>query len=322
MNNKQIYEEFIKKIYVPIYAKAWYMDAVCGSENWDVWIYYSGKDVVAAMPYYLEKRGNFKYITRPLLTQNNGLLFLYPENSGRIAKAKFEEKVIDEACHFVDEMGLDVFEEQFHWSFTNWLPFYWNGFSAITRYSYVIDDTSNLDNVWEGISSKQRSIIKKGQRNSVLSEEKISINEFYDNYIKIFEKQGMPCPYSIELLNRLFDSCEKHDSGRLLLRRSEDGNIACLSYVIWDEKYLYKIMGGPMPEYSHLDAYAALTWDEICLSHDLSLGFDFEGSVIKRISKSFREYGGELKPYFRIRKVYNEKIAYNELSEKIKYLKK
>lgn len=314
-DNKELYDNFCKHLFVPIYAKTWYMDAVCGAENWDVWFYYSGDEIVAAMPYYTEKRKEYKYITRPLLTQNNGIIFRYPDGSGRVARAKFEERVIDAACDFIDEMGLDVFEEQFHWSFENWLPFFWRSFTAITRYTYIIEDTTDLNKVWEGITSKQRSIIKKGQKNSVAGSRLLDKTEYYENYVKIFDKQDMECPYSFDLWNRVYDACTEHSAGRILFRETDDERLACLSFVIWDEKYLYKIMGGPMPELSHLDAYAAVTWDEICLAHDMGLGFDFEGSVVKRISKSFREYGGEAKRYYRIRKIYNKSIAEIEMND-------
>ena len=53
---KTRYEEFCETTYVPIYSKPWWMDAVCGSENWDVWLFEQGGEVAAAMPYYLEER--------------------------------------------------------------------------------------------------------------------------------------------------------------------------------------------------------------------------------------------------------------------------
>ena len=81
-------------------------------------------------------------------------------------------------------------------------------------------------------------------------------------------------------------------------------------------------MGGPIPEYAHLDAYSALTWDEIELSHNLNLKYDFEGSVIKSISKSFREYGAEPVPYFRIRKVFSPDIILQEAKDAVSRMQK
>ncbi len=38
MTNKEKYQAFCEHTYVPIYSKPWWMDAVCGPENWDVWL--------------------------------------------------------------------------------------------------------------------------------------------------------------------------------------------------------------------------------------------------------------------------------------------
>ena len=75
MDSKTTYDRFCEKTYVPIYSKPWWLDAVCGADNWNVWIYKKGESVLAAMPYYFETRGEYKYITKATLTQNNGIIF-------------------------------------------------------------------------------------------------------------------------------------------------------------------------------------------------------------------------------------------------------
>ncbi|NBH20368.1 GNAT family N-acetyltransferase [Clostridiaceae bacterium] len=320
MTNKEKYAHFCEKNFVPIYSKSWWLDAICGAENWDVWICENGGNIIAAMPYYVELRGQYKYITKVPLTQNNGIIFSHNSEGKPTSIAIQEEKIIFEVCEFISSLKLDVYEQQFQTSFTNWLPFMWNGYSAITRYTYIIEDTSNLNDVWNNITSKRRSVIKKGQRNSIYSTD-LSAEQFYEEHEKIYKKQGLLCPFSYDLWSRLKIACMAHDSGKISCRLTEDGNIAAVSFVVWDERSLYKIMGGTIPEYSKLDAYSALTWDEIELAHKLGIKYDFEGSVIKRISKSFREYGAEPMPYFRIRKVFNPDIIREEAEYSIGRLK-
>lgn len=80
-------------------------------------------------------------------------------------------------------------------------------------------------------------------------------------------------------------------------------------FLVWDEQSVYLLLGGSMPEYQKLDTYSYLIWEGIKFASRNGLKFDFEGSVIKRISKSFREFGGNPLPYFKIRKVFiREKI--------------
>ncbi len=315
---REKYNAFCKSVYVPIYSKIWWMDAVCGEENWDVWLCIHNDEVIAAMPYYFETRGKYKYITKALLTQNNGVIFKYPVGAKEIAKRKFEEKVIDQACQFIKEQDIDVYEQQYHYNFTNWLPFFWNYYTEITRYTYVIEDTSDIQKVWECVSSSYRKNIKKGNANGELSE--LDADEFYEKHENVFLKQGLKCPFSYEQWIRIYNACMDHDAGRTLCMRNSEGNISSILFLMWDEESAYHLLGGSMPEYQKLETYNALTWEGIKIAASKGLRYDFEGSVIKRISKSFREFGGVAKPYFRIRKVFNPEILRNECEQKIEEL--
>ncbi len=314
---KQKYEVFCEKNYVPIYSKPWWMDAVCGEENWDVWLYENGSEVLAAMPYFMKERGKYRYITKPPLTQNNGIIFSYYDNMGLIAKQNFEEKVINEANLYIENLEIDVYEQQFQYSFTNWLPFFWNRYQAITRYTYVIEETKDLGIVWEKIYGNRRKKIKKGLKNTEYRED-LSEKDFFEENKKIYYKQGLDSPISYELWKRVYKACQIHNAGKIMCRRTPDEIVASISFVVWDEKCVYKLIGGPIPEMANLEAHSAMTWNEIEFAHKQGLKYDFEGSVIKRISKSFREFGGEPKPYFRIRKIFNPEIIRNEAEETIK----
>ena len=321
MTNKEKYELFCEKTYVPIYSKSWWLDAVCGECNWDVWLYEKDEDILAAMPYYMEDRDGYKYITKAPLTQNNGIIFKFAQDAKDITKRQFEEKVIDEACEFIEEMGLDVYEQQYQYDFNVWLPFYWHNYTAITRYTYVIDDTEDVESMWNNISYKYRKNIKKGQRNALFSKD-LDYKVFYEEHKKIFSKQGLECPFSFELWDKLYHTCKEHNSGEIIYAHTEEGAVASILFLVWDEKAMYPILGGSMPEYQKLESYNALTWEALQFASSKGLKYDFEGSVIKRISKSFREFGGDPKPYFRIRKVFNPDIIRREAEDYIKLLEK
>lgn len=316
MSNKEKYIQFCKKVYVPIYSKAWWLDAVCGSENWDVWLYLNGDEVLAAMPYYMEQKGEYRYITKALLTQNNGIIFNCPEGAKFIASQIYEERVINAACEFIESLNLDVYEQQFHYNFQNWLPFFWNRYTAITRYTYVLEELNDIEEVWQRVSSKYRGKIKKGQ-NKAKIERGLEAEKFFKEHEKVFLKQGLKCPFSMEQWARIYRVCKEHDACEIFYALEKGGNIASVLFLIWDEKSVYQLLGGSMPLYQNLDTYDALIWEGIKFAAEKGLKYDFEGSVIKRISKSFREFGGEPKPYFRIRKVFNPDIMRAETEKAI-----
>lgn len=316
MGSKELYSAFCGSTYVPVYSQPWWMDAVCGPENWDVWLYEEGGRVAAAMPYYLEKREHGLYITKAPLTQNNGIVFKHPANSGYVSQAKFEERVIRGAMSFVDSLGLAVYEQQFQTSFSNWLPFCWCGCSALPRYTYVIDSRSDIDDVRARISKLCGKKIRKGMRNGSM---RIGMDPdcFYREHEKIFTKQGLPCPFSSELWADLYDSCLKRGCGEIVWYQTAEGKVASLLFVVWDDRRMYELVGGSVPEYQSLDTYAALIWSCVELAHSKGLLYDFEGSMIERISKSFREFGGEPELYFRIRKVYSPEVVRMEAERSI-----
>ena len=295
------------------------MDAVCGSENWNVWLYESGGNIIAAMPYYMENRGDYRYITKAPLTQNNGILFEKNEKRKLVAEAEMQEKVINAACEFIQTLHLDVYEQQYHHSFVNWSPFFWNRYTNVLRYTYIIKDTSDMERVSDGFSANYRKNIKKGQRLTEIFDN-ISPKEFYTEHKKIFDKQDLPVPISEEFWYRLYGAVLKEQAGQLLCAKDPDGHIHSVMVVVWDEEALYPLLGGYMPEYSNSQSYPALTYHSIEMAHNKGLSYDFEGSMIQRIAKSFRQFGGTPTPYYRIRKVFNPEIIRAETEKAIAQL--
>lgn len=319
MTNKEKYKQFCENVYVPIYSKSWWLDAVCQPQNWDVWLYEKGGDILAAMPYYMEMRGEYRYITKAPLTQNNGIIFKYYKESKRETKAKFQEHVIDEANAYIESLSLDVYEQQYHYSFDNWLPFYWNQYTAMTRYTYVLEDTSDLDILWDGISSSYRNIIRKGYKIAKVCEG-YDADEFWELHKNVFSKQGLECPFSYDLWMRLYEACKENNCAKILYAKDSSNRILSIIFLIWDEQSVYHLLGGSMPEYQNMQTYDMLIWEGIKFASQMCLKYDFEGSVIKRISKSMRQFGGNPMPYFRIRKVFNPEIMRAETERQIQSL--
>ena len=316
MTNKEAYQSFVQSNIVSVYNQPWWLDAICGPENWDVWLYRRGDEVLAAMPYYMEQRGNYRYITKAPLTQNNGIVFRHDAGAKLQKQASFEEKVIDSAVSWLKQQDLDVYEQQYSHTFTNWQPFFWNRFKCILRYTYVIEDTSDLKAVRERYSAKLRNDMKKGMQHAA-AVEALDPDTFYREHEKIYIKQGLSCPFSYELWMRLYQACTENNSATALCVRNHAGEISSLAFFVWDAQYVYLLMGGAIPSHSAENTFSYLVHKGIELASGKNLGFDFEGSMIKRIAKAFRDFGGVPMPYYRIRKIYNPEIIRKEAEQEI-----
>ena len=136
-----------------------------------------------------------------------------------------------------------------------------------------------------------------------------------------FLKQKKKAPFSYELWERLCNECYRRKQGKMMCFKDNLNNILSVLFLVWDEKSMYQLLGGSMPEFQKLETYKALIWKAILKSREVGLAYDFEGSMIKNISRSFRRFGGEPKLYFRIRKVFNEQILIQECNEQCNQLK-
>ena len=57
MTNKDLYSKLCEnESTIPIFSKDWWLDAVCGDENWDVAIVEKGGEIWATMPYFIIKK--------------------------------------------------------------------------------------------------------------------------------------------------------------------------------------------------------------------------------------------------------------------------
>lgn len=315
---KGLYGKWCETTYVPIYSKPWWLDAVCGEQNWDVWLYERNGQIYAAMPYYLEQRGEYHYITKAPLTQNNGIIFKRFEDEQKSATwCAQNEKIIEKACDFIESLGLDVYEQQYHWNNFDWICFSWRGFSLIPRVTFVIEDTSDYANVNMNYTSGRRRKINKGRKNiyKIIEPDK---EIFYKEHCKIFEKQGMECPFSFELWDRLYTAAKYEKACRVLAAQNESGQILSLAFFIMDEQSVYFLLGGNMPSFSALETYSVLMDEGIRFACTKGLRFDFEGSMMKKVNHTYREFGGVPKTYYRIRKIFNEKIREMEFVQSMK----
>lgn len=301
--SKELYEKFCREAYVPLFSQPWWLDAVCGPENWDVFVVEQSGALMAALPYYLTERDGKRMITKAKNTQNNGILLNYPEGQKPPARVSFEIKVINELIDRIESLGLDKYEQQFHYSFTNWMPFFWRGYREITRYTYVIEDTSDHAAVMNNYTSNVRKNLRKAEKYCSLADS-ITEEEFYRVNRMSFERQNMQVPWDFDYFTRVSAACAAHQAGKMLSAVDENGNVLSVAFIVWDSQSVYYLLNGTDYRKKDLQANDFLINESVKFAGQMGLRFDFEGSVIKQIENSFRQFGGIPKRYFRIFKEY------------------
>lgn len=313
MNNpaeKELYDKFITKTYIPVFSQPWWLDAVCGKKNWGVHVIEKSGQFLAAMPYYVESRNGFDIITKAHHSQNNGILINYQGLTKTVARYDRDEEVINSMCDYIESLEVDKYEQQYHYSFTNFLPFRWRGYHEMVRYTYVIDDTSDMNKVNADFKYIVRNQIKKAEK-IVTIKEGMDIEKFYEINKLSYDRQGIEVPFSLKLFSRIDDACAAHNCRKIIYAQDGEGNIHSVAYLVWDDTTLYFLINGIDSDYMWSQANSLIIKESIQAAHDLGKKFDFEGSVLQPVEHIFRGFGAEQKMYFRIYKIFNENMDEN-----------
>tara|TARA_B100001121_G_scaffold262268_1_gene242553 strand:- start:605 stop:1546 length:942 start_codon:yes stop_codon:yes gene_type:complete len=312
MTNKEKYKHFCLKAPIPIFSQDWWLDSVCINGEWDVALIEKGGVVVASMPYYIKKKGPFKLITMPPLTQTMGPYIKYPEGQKYAKKLAYEKELM---TNLIDQLpNVDYFCQNFHSTITNWLPFYWRGFEQSTRYTYVLKNTSfEMNSFQSNIKTDIKKALKMVEIQSV-----DSVNEIWHCLTKTFERQNKKPPYSKDFLENLEKQVKRKESSIKLVATDKDNYIHAAIYLVHLNSTVYYLIGGGDPKYRNSGATSLLINKALDMAKDNQWDFDFEGSMIEPIERFFRAFGAIQTPYFQIKKVNSKLLKCREFLRELK----
>ena len=299
MTNQEKYRLFcVEEKSMPIYMQDWWLDIVCvDKSNWDVVIYEKNNKIIAVFPYFINRKYNFLRLVMPPLTQTLGIFIKYPDSIKKSKKISFEKKIIKDLINKLP--AYSQFAQSFSSKFTNWLPFYWGEFSQTLRYTYIIKDTSNLEDVFNNFNRNKKRIINSSLV-SVKHNESLSI---FKKLIKnSFNKEVASSRVSETIVTNVVKEAIERGMGKIIDAVDVDGNVVSTLFVIWDNNSVYSILGGDSIEHKNSNASTLLYWEAIKIAHEKNLQFDFEGSMIEGVEEFFRSFGAEQVPYFLISK--------------------
>ena len=285
-----------------IYDQPFWLDAVCGKDNWDVFLVEKDNCVVAALPYFIKKKMGLRYITMPQLTQHNGIYVNYPENLNYEKKLDFEYSVFSEIASQIDNVKHEYYIQCFSPTVNNWQPFYWKGFSQETRYTFVLDCTVGYDEIMKNMSSGLRRDIKKAEKEAIITETD-DLDLFYKINSMSFSRQGVSNPISRDLIESIYRTCKEKDCIKIMLANDQQGNTHCVGLYVYDCDAVYELCLGTDPQFRNKNFKSLLTAKAIEFACQTGRNFDFEGSMIEGIAKYNKRYGAKMVPYYCLKKV-------------------
>lgn len=294
MDKKQAYRDLCqaKSAEIPIFSKDWWLDTVCGKDNWEVMLTSKNDQIQGALPFTS---------IMPTLTQNFKVWINYPKEQKLAEKLSFEKEILESLINEIPR-NLDI-GIRLHHSLKNHLPFYWAGYDQTTRYTYILKNVKSTPRIWDGFRDNIRREVRKAEsRVGLKINNEPDIKLFYDLSEMTFKRQNIKMPYNLEALKNLDQTCAEKKCRKMYFAEDHDGKVHAAIYIVWDEKTAYYLMGGANPDLRNSGATSFLMWQAIQDMAEIVEEFDFEGSMIPTVERYFRSFGAEPIPYFSLEK--------------------
>jgi hypothetical protein len=303
---------------ISIFLHPFWLDIVCKKGTWDVCLSHDNAgDIDGFLVYYRVKlKGMISAIAMPELTPNAGIWLRLPRHKingiKRHSTYTATKKIVDT---LVDQLpDVPIYCQHFHYSLTDWQPFFWKNYRQTTHYSYILDNLHDLTEIYSDLKGSVRTDLKKAERFVIVENSDTStpedLSDFYDVVNLSFRKQGMKPFYSLDILQELDTVLGEKHARKLFLARDTEGSFEIkkgaihggVYIIIWNGTAHY-IAGGSHPDLRQSGAMSLLIWRAIEWAAAQGCHtFDFEGSMIPQVETLFRAFGGKQKPFFRITK--------------------
>ena len=280
---------------ISVFSRDWWLDAACG-DDWNVMLYERKGHILAAMPLYIPCKG---VVSMPNYTQTMGVWF-----AAQSADTKYSSRLEHRQTicgHFINELSsYRSFLQYFNYAFTDWLPFYWKGYSQTTRYSYILHDIKDVKKTENGMSQQIRRNIKSAKNADVHVRRGITTGQFLNIQAQTFRRQQIKNKQSDAVLCRLIATARERGQGELFGGFDKDGNLHAASFIVWQDSSAHYIAGGGDPAFRQSGAHSLVMWEAIQYVSQFTDKFDFDGSMLPGVEHFFREFGAVQTPYFAI----------------------
>lgn len=276
-----------------------WLDVEYGSGCWDVVLIEEKDTLVASFPYQVPQ-GLIGKSSMPLLAQTLGPWL----NPKKLAAVKNKTSYYYELLEILIK-GLpkaNYFLQQFSPEIGNHLPFYWAGWKQTTLYTYRVHFSGGYENFISSVSSKKVREFNRANKDLILDHNP-NVDFVYDEYKNYLQSRGDSIQYSKEYFTKIVTKSIESRFGALYGAKTREGEYAAFLWIVYDHNVAYHMITPINPKFRKIKALNFLIFSAVKRLPKSVHIYDFEGSMIPNIEKSFREFGAIPTNYFRVRRV-------------------
>lgn len=307
-DSRNIYREWAKDRKLALFYEPWWLDAVCGTDGWQVFLSKDPNgDINGICPVYRSRLKGIPVHRNPDFTPYSGVFLVYPDDlSNDQSRYSFENKT---TAGILEQLPDDVALHQMclHPQVQNAYPFIWKGFHQTTRYTYILEDIADREKITAGLSQTLRRQIRQAAENHVITETH-EPEVIYRLLTKSLAKQGVRHRITFDMISKISQALLSAKQGKLLIATDKNNHIAASMILAWDHEAAYCLALGMDHEIEQTHASKLLIFESIMIAGAYTPQYDFEGSMVPNVERIYRAFGGKRTAYHQLTRFKNRWI--------------
>lgn len=262
-------------------------------------IFNDNHELIGSFFLFVGQKFKMKFVITPPYTPNMGLFYINPAQS-KANGLTFDKEVMTLIKDHLNSLKAKLITIALPFSAKDTQPFFWDKYKVIPNYTYRLELNKTEDQLFENLTSEKRKSVKKAEKDGL----EIKLTDDYKSVKTLVEKtfdrkeKGLIKNY----LNKILFEFAKPENSFAFIA-TKDGKPSASVFCIHYNKTAFYLFGGYDDNNKHHGAGVSCMWQSILYAKKLGIEvFDFEGSMLVEVEKYFREFGGELVPYYTINK--------------------
>jgi hypothetical protein len=314
IQNRQFYTQFCQNESkngfdtegVNLFAQAWWLDAVCGQDGWQVALDMDKSgNLQGALTYSLTQRWGFSTFKMPILTAYSGLWLRPYDHLKAHQQQSFERNTLTNLIQQLPK--TDYAYLLIPPSCQNWHPFHAADWQAAPLLTHFLNLNQPADQIFAHFKDNTQRKIRKATGQITISTSN-DVEMLYQIYSRLLISKGQKMRYSLGFLEKLHAQIQAKQAGQLYTASDTEGGGHAALYIVWDAQTAYYWLGGATLEHRNSGALTYLIWEILkdLKSRNLQK-FDFTGSTEAGLEVFFSAFGAEKQTFFKVFQ-YNNRI--------------
>lgn len=199
---------------------------------------------------------------------------------------------------------LGSYDYFFHPEFGNWLLYYQAGYKETTYYTYRIAVKGiTREELLGNCAPRLRTKIRKTYSdNSLVVEKNVDAAICYRLLHETFMRKKEKIVFNRKLFDTLCRALNEVGSLHFYRAVSKTGEITSVLGIAYDKHCAYLLFSAYSEAAKMGGDNERLIYEAVCDAAERVNCFDFEGSMLQGVESYYRQFGGQMTPYFRIYK--------------------